>query len=377
MKILINCLSAVNGGGIAYLSNMLPLLIEHFAASEHDCCMLMMKHQAEWLNTPTEHIIWLDDSHRSALRRLLWERRHLARVAKQNNIDRIFTPYQIHTHISSTMNIIMLRNMEPYTFHNYHYSLKNKLRNILLKQMTSASINKADRVIAVSDHVHTHSETLLGKSDKVTRIYHGRDDAFSPEQTSEDLQILTNLGIDYPFIFTCGSLLPYRNCEIIIQAYAQNIEQQLIADDIRLVIAGKSDDKAYSKMLAELISQTGLKKQIIMLGQVDKTCMQALYRHARLFVTASETEACPNIAIEAMASGCRIVASDSMPMPEIFQQAACYFKQGDSLSLAQVMTQNVSHKTPTCKPLALQRAADFSWPLCAQQTFELLVSTTS
>ena len=130
-------------------------------------------------------------------------------------------------------------------------------------------------------------------------------------------------------------------------------------------------------MLAELISQTGLKKQIIMLGQVDKTCMQALYRHARLFVTASETEACPNIAIEAMASGCRIVASDSMPMPEIFQQAACYFKQGDSLSLAQVMTQNVSHKTPTCKPLALQRAADFSWPLCAQQTFELLVSTTS
>ena len=315
MKILINCLSAVNGGGISYLSNMLPLLMDRFAASEHQCYLLMMKHQAEWLSTPAENIIWLTDTHRSALRRLLWEKLHLASVVKQNNIERIFTPYQIHTHINSALNIVMFRNMEPYTFHNYQYSLKNKLRNTLLKQMTTASIKKADRVIAVSDHVCTHINNMLSTSDKVTRIYHGRDTTFSPEPTANDNTILADLGIDYAYIFSCGSLLPYRNCEKIILAYAQLYQQNMLADDIRLVIAGKSDDRAYSKMLQELISQAGLSKQIIMLGQVDKASMQSLYRHASLFVTASETEACPNIAIEAMSSGCRICLLYTSPSP--------------------------------------------------------------
>ncbi len=377
MKILINCLTAVNGGGISYLSNMLPLLIDRFAASEHECRILMMKYQAQWLNTPAEDTLWLDDTHRSALRRLAWEKRHLARVVKENSIDRVFTPYQVHTHISGAMNIVMFRNMEPFTFHNYRYSLKNKLRNILLKQMTTAMTHKADKVIAVSDHVCTHLKNMLGDVNKVTRIYHGRDIAFSPEPSSNDHQILADLGIGYPYLFTCGSLLPYRKCETIIHAYAQIVQQQLLADDIRLVIAGNSDDKSYSELLQNMITELGLAGKAIMLGQVDKTAMQALYRHSSLFVTASETEACPNIAIEAMSSGCKIVSSDVMPMPEIFKDAATYFEHGNITALAQVMSQNVSHSTPTRERLALARAADFSWPVCAEETFQLLVSAAS
>lgn len=331
-----------------------------------------MHSQAEQLSVQSEHFIYVDNRQRSAWKRLLWERRHLAKVVRAHHIERIFTPYQIHTHIDSVSNVIMLRNMEPFTFHKYQYSLKNKIRNKLLKSMTNRCVKQAEKVIAVSEHVRSHLAASPAEAQKVTRIYHGRDESFSPVATSDDARILTNLGIHYPYVFTCGSLLPYRNCEKVIQAYGQIYQHHLHTRGVRLVVAGKADDRSYAAMLQDLICKLDLQDKVIMLGQVNKTSMQTLYRQTSLFVTASETEACPNIAIEAMASGCKIISSEVPPMPEIFSSAAVYYQPEDIASLACLIRDNISYSVPTQASEALHRAKDFSWLQCADQTFRLL-----
>ena len=46
------------------------------------------------------------------------------------------------------------------------------------------------------------------------------------------------------YIFTCGSILPYRRLEDVIYAYHKSLGK--IQSDIKLVIAGDQIDKNYS-----------------------------------------------------------------------------------------------------------------------------------
>ena len=53
--------------------------------------------------------------------------------------------------------------------------------------------------------------------------------------------------------------------------------------------------------------------------------MKFFYKVARLVILSSQVEACPNIALEALANKSRILASDIPPFNEIFVDFAVYF----------------------------------------------------
>mgnify|MGYP001252808170 CR=1 FL=1 len=70
-----------------------------------------------------------------------------------------------------------------------------------------------------------YAKTELGVDAKrITRIYHGRDESFSPERGRDDEQQLRRLGIARPYVFTCGSLLPYRRVEDVLAAVRSRLE---------------------------------------------------------------------------------------------------------------------------------------------------------
>jgi len=89
----------------------------------------------------------------------------------------------------------------------------------------------------------------------------------------------------------------------------------------------------------------------------------------------SRVEACPNIALEAMAHGCVCVSTDNPPMPEMFGDAAQYYRAGASDQLAQhIRDAQVlpADQRQEIRRDALARAGKFTWDLCCQRTIEQL-----
>lgn len=369
-KLLINYVSAVSGGAVAYLKNITSYLLkleETSATNDLNITILLNKKQLTYLpdNFDKSRLIVVEN--KTGAKRLIWEYLRLPVIVKENNIDVIFTPYQITRLIDNVVNVVMVRNMEPFTFHNYKYAFNTFLRNRLLKYQTIKTIKNAEKVIAVSSYVYEYIINNLHISEnKLMQIYHGRDESFNPGKAIDDVDILASIGLTSSYIFTCGSILPYRKCEDIISAFHRCGN----SNKFKLVVAGTGTDKNYASKLHELINKN---KNIIMLGHVDHELMKVLFRNCHVFVTATETEACPNIAIEAMSSGCEILSSDVKPMPEMFKGTAVLYEHGNIEQLGQKLADYLNSPKQV-NEFALKRAGEFSWEKCAKQTYNYLTN---
>jgi len=369
-RILINYLSVASGGAITYLKNITPHLLDmekKDSSRRVRIKILVNEAQLSYLSSDIDRNRVVVVKTRTGIKRLVWEHIKLPAIVKENNIDVVFTPYQVTKLVHNVCNVIMVRNMEPFTFSKYKYSFKTWLRNHVLKFKTIQTVKNSDKVIAVSEYVREHIvNNGYASKNNVAQIYHGRDVSFHPDITDYDKDALISIGLTSPYVFTCGSLLPYRKCEDIIEAFLK-LEGR---NGMKLVVAGSGSDANYGGMLRTMSEKSD---DIIMLGQVAHDLMTILFRNCHVFVTATETEACPNIAIEAMSSGCSILSSDIAPMPEMFAGAAELYKYGDVDQLAEKLARYID--LPKQRNIdAIKRAEEFTWAKCAHQTYKYITN---
>ena len=372
-----NCLSAVSGGAISYLRNLTPILSNIFDQSSEDHNLKLLIHESQRDLFPlieSSKCHCLKGKRPTGYSRIIWEKRNVPNLLHDENIDVIFVPYQISLPYKDVKQVLMIRNMEPFIFQNYKYSHLTWIRNHILRMQSKNSLNNADRVIAVSEFAKDFLiDELNFHADRIHKIYHGRSIDYSPGGDSEkDSEILNQLGINDEFLLTCGSLLPYRRCEDVIEAFYKCADS--LNPGTKLVIAGSGTDKRYGRLISDLIANSPYSSRILSVGHVSQEIMSALYRNCRICIIASEIEACPNIAIEAMSSGCAIVSSDCRPLPEIFQNSSLEFQSRNIHSLVDQIRYCLENKQKVIemKSRALKRADDFSWDYCAEETYNAL-----
>ncbi len=106
---------------------------------------------------------------------------------------------------------------------------------------------------------------------------------------------------DAPFLLWVGRLDPIKGLDELIEGFAA------IAQDTRshLLLAGEGD---YRPHVTAQISRHRLCQRVHLLGSRDD--VPSLLAAADVFVFPSRTEGMPNALLEAMASGCGIVATD-------------------------------------------------------------------
>jgi glycosyltransferase involved in cell wall biosynthesis len=377
MNILMNCLSSVSGGAVSYLRNLVPLLNKQVEVSSDSHGLTILAHESQkelFVSIPEQQCIWINEARLIGWRRMLWERRNLARIVKKDNADVVFTPYQIGPRIKGAKQVLMIRNMEPFYSQGYRYRLKSRLRNNVLRRQSTSALSGADRVIAVSEFAEDMLVDGLGLPNaSIRKIYHGRDTAFSPiGDSDEDRDRLQTLGVDGDFLLTCGSVLPYRRYEDVIAAF--NLCAGTLSSDVKLVIAGSGTDHRYADLIQRAIANSPYQERILAVGHVSRADMISLYRRCLACIIATEIEACPNIAIEAMSSGCAIVSSDRAPLPEMFGESSLQFpsRNIDALKDRILTYLHNDDLRSEMGERAQRRASDFSWDKCATETFAAL-----
>lgn len=372
------CLSSVSGGAVSYLRHLPPLLNRLFqeSAEGHQLKFLAHESQNELSALPDSQCIWTHGTRPTGYRRVLWEHLSMSAIVQAEQPDVVFTPYQIGIRFENRRQILMIRNMEPFLCGGYRYSLRSWLRNRLLERASSKCLRRADRIIAVSEFARTQLTDGLGIStDRIRTIYHGRNlDLGADTDRGRDRELLRSIGVNGDYLLTCGSLLPYRRCEDVVAAF--DLCANELGPDVQLIIAGASLDKRYERFICKTVEASPHRMRIVMTGHVPPATMAALFRCCAICIIATEIEACPNIAIEAMTAGCAIISSDRPPLGEIFGGCSVEFPSRNVEEMANKIGRLMESADlrSDLRSRALRRVSDFSWGRCAKETYSALVN---
>ncbi len=355
----------LTGGGLShgylkYLMEMLPRMSEDSRLSRLEVFVPPGFSTRFTEIMPEKSLRHCDNSFRG--RREL--RREIARISP----DVVFFPGNRWLEVgfpSVSMVQSMLPMVMPFSGNGFWDAAKN-LERIYA---TKTACRRATRLIAVSRYVQEFLvDTWHLAPSRVGMVYHG----VSPPPAVENSRIPGSVPRDWSgrFLFTAGSMHPYRGLDDVLQATAILASQGV---RLPLVVAGGTDgtSRSYLKKMQNLAARLGVYSQIAWTGHLETAEMSWCYLHCRLFLMTSRVEACPNIALEAMSHGAVCLAADNPPLPEIFQKAALYYfpKSGQALAQAISAALNSPELAEEMRTQAGRRAADFTW----EKTVELTI----
>jgi glycosyltransferase involved in cell wall biosynthesis len=254
------------------------------------------------------------------------------------------------------------------TVHDISYIRAPELfsrRDRMLFRFVGPSLRLAARVIAVSEFTRSDVVDRYGlEPGKVVAVPNGVSSTFRPIADAH-ARVRERFGINRPYMLCVGALQPRKNVPLAIEAYAQLMGR---ATDCELVIAG--GDKGGRIDVLDAILRTRLTGRVHLVGHVEDAVMPALYSGARALVFPSLYEGFGLPALEAMASGTPVIASNTTGLAEAVGDAGLTIDPRSPEDLAEAMRSLLNDDALRDRLVAagLARAADFTWARAAAAT---------
>ncbi len=196
---------------------------------------------------------------------------------------------------------------------------------IIQKIIVKKACNNADKIIAISNATKKDIVDICNiPEEKIEVIYNGTN---YTEQygiaEKEEKNILKELEIDNKeYILFLGTIEPRKNVDTIIKAFEILKEKN---KKLILVIAGGLGWR-YKKTL-ELIEKSTVKDDIKIIGYVDKTKKEVLYKNSKCFVYPSLYEGFGLPILEAMNGQTIVVTAKNSSLTEVGGECAIYCEE--------------------------------------------------
>ena len=376
LNIGINTTSAVAGGGVTYLNNLIKWMSACNELNRY-YIYLNRKSVVRRFESKRRNCKWVECRFPSIspVFRLFWEQFILPLHLKRDNVNILICPANIGLLFFRFPFVVVVRNMAVFD-ENFikREGRVQRLRLYLLRILTVWSMKRAERVIFISKNAQTKvCEEYNIELGKTALVYHGRDKLFCLPLNEQGFErIKEEYKID-KYILYVSNIYRYKNFYELVLAFL-NIKDQ-IDSDIELVLAGVNFDDAYYNKIKKLLGKCGKRRNSVrFIGHVPNDLLPFFYANAMFFVYPSTIENCPNILIEAMGCGSAILSSNIEPMPEICQDASLYFDPNDPGDIGSKMVTMIKSKELRMElsKRAFERSWHFSWERCARETLRLL-----
>ncbi len=237
-------------------------------------------------------------------------------------------------------------------------------QRLYLRLQTPIAVRGAAVVIAVSEHARADIEHhfALGRDHTIV-IPEAADPSFSPRVEATDAAILQRLGLRQPYVLYLGTIQPRKNVEMLVEAF----RTARFDSSVELVIAGRVRPGYHPSFLQ------ALPDRVRYLGAVEDADQRALYRNAMVFCSPSSYEGFGLSLLEAMQSGCLVIAARNTSVTEVVADAGVLL---DTLSVATlrealIAAVNYPARFVELRQRASQRAKQFSWKATAEATLRL------
>jgi glycosyltransferase involved in cell wall biosynthesis len=221
--------------------------------------------------------------------------------------------------------------------------------------LTASHARRADRIVVSSKFASNEVQRWLNVAAQKISICA----AGAPEWTMAP----ASAGAD-GYILFMGTVELRKNVGGLLQAYGRLLARNVNAP--RLVIAGRT--VAETDGLLEGISSPPLAGRVDYLGYVPGERRETLFKGAQVFVLPSFEEGFGLTALEAMAAGVPVIASNRGSLPEVVGDAGLLIDPDNPESLTDAMTRLVTDPTlrATCARRGLDRARQFNWAQTAR-----------
>jgi len=182
------------------------------------------------------------------------------------------------------------------------------------KPVTQWSIEQSDAVTAVSRYLRDETYRQLPVKKQIEVVYNFidpdrhavREARCIPQKKSERQVTLMHI----------SNFRPLKRTEDVVRIFARVHDQM----DARLVLIGDGPDYGRTR---DLVEKLGLTDAVRYVGVVDEVA--PLLKAADVLLLPSETESFGLVALEAMASGVPVVASDVGGLPEVVEHGVSGF----------------------------------------------------
>jgi len=185
----------------------------------------------------------------------------------------------------------------------------------ITKYLVRRTVLTADAVITVSEDLRRLVLIQGASPGKVVTILNGCDrEVFHPGDRAEARRAFKVAESDEVILYA-GSLIESKGLPELMAAFIQLAGTRAAA---RLVIVGKGH---YAPAIEKQIAAAGLEHRLLMAGYQSSAAVSQWMRAADVLCLPSYSEGCPNVVLEALASGRPVVATRVGGIPELVNPA--------------------------------------------------------
>lgn len=312
------------------------------------------------------------------LRRSLWQLFSLSRAARSEQCDILFVPggsYAGNFHPIVTMS----RNMLPFEWRElrrYGWTLTT-LKLLLLRWTQASSYRRADGVVFLTQYARDAVQRVTGSLEgSVSVIPHGLNTRFL--QRPRQAFPTANYSDAKPFRILYVSIIDqYKHQWLVVEALGRL--RRRTGWPLVLELVGPSYPPALRQLCKVVAEWDSEQAWVNYHGAIPYDQLHVIYQQADLGLFASSCENMPNILLETMAAGLPIACSGRGPMPEVLGDAGVYFDPLDPPSIEQALDHLI--RSPKLRAASArtchERAAEFRWEACSEQTFGFLADVAS
>jgi len=209
-------------------------------------------------------------------------------------------------------------------------------------------LEQADCVIATSPQEQEYLHTLISNKGRVEIIPYGTDLEIFHTIPKTEARAKLRLNLDEQIVLYVGRFDPRKGIDTLVRASAQT--KAFAKGQLRLVIVGGScpdqPDGKERNRIERIVQEIGLTEKTLFAGQVKHDMLPFYYTAADVCVIPSHYEPFGLVAIEAMACGTPIIASDvgGLKFTVLSEQTGLRVLPQDIAAFAAAIDRLLTHK---------------------------------
>lgn len=294
----------------------------------------------------------------------LWTHSRLALEVALHPPDVLFVPAHVLPVLCATPTAVTVHDL-GYRAHPQAHTL---LQRLYLDWSTRRHVTRADRLIADSTATKDDLVSVYGaRPDTITVALLGVDPTMRPAAPEAVKEVRRRYGLDpgRSYLLHVGTIQPRKNLELLVDSFAAATQGD--ADDGELlVLVGARGWGAEDPL--ERARELGLAERVRELGYVERDDLRPLYSGALAVAIPSLYEGFGLTALEAMACGAPVAASNAASLPEVVGDAGLLFDPRSVAECSAALRRLLSEPDlrGRLRSLGLARAREFTWERCAR-----------